>query len=221
VATQDDKAWLVEGTGDSAKTEGKGHRNGAGNGRARSADRPRSSERSRGSGRARSSEWLALPEPGESPKSSVRKTQAERTRDKRRLAAKLKKAEQALEDREREIETLRARVAELEAQQAEKPATKAKPRPAAKPRAAAKPRPAPKEKPQAKAPKRGNGKRSGAGINELTFEELREHGLSVTQSARLIATRDIRGGLESVDDLEKVPGFSKSTVAELKRSIEG
>jgi DNA uptake protein ComE-like DNA-binding protein len=49
----------------------------------------------------------------------------------------------------------------------------------------------------------------------MSFEQLRELGLSVTQSARLIAYRDTRGGFDSLDELDEVPGLPK----ELRRTL--
>jgi DNA uptake protein ComE-like DNA-binding protein len=46
-------------------------------------------------------------------------------------------------------------------------------------------------------------------LNGATFEDLRDLGLSVTQSARVIAYRDTRGGYESLDELDEVPGLPK------------
>jgi DNA uptake protein ComE-like DNA-binding protein len=57
-------------------------------------------------------------------------------------------------------------------------------------------------------------------LNEATFEELRELGLSVTQSARLIAYRDVRGGYESLDEIDDVPGLSEQTRGELKGQLK-
>jgi DNA uptake protein ComE-like DNA-binding protein len=54
-------------------------------------------------------------------------------------------------------------------------------------------------------------------LNEATFEQLRDLGLSVTLSARTISYRDSRGGFESMDELDEVPGLS----TELKRVLRG
>jgi DNA uptake protein ComE-like DNA-binding protein len=64
---------------------------------------------------------------------------------------------------------------------------------------------------------RGNGKLD---LNEASFEELRELGLSVTQSARLIAYRDVRGGYESLDEIDDVPGLSEQTRGDLKDQLK-
>jgi DNA uptake protein ComE-like DNA-binding protein len=57
-------------------------------------------------------------------------------------------------------------------------------------------------------------------LNEAKFEELRELGLSVTQSARLIAYRDVRGGYGSLDELDEIPGLSAETRRELRGRLQ-
>jgi DNA uptake protein ComE-like DNA-binding protein len=42
----------------------------------------------------------------------------------------------------------------------------------------------------------------------------------VTQSARLIAYRDVRGGYESLDEIDDVPGLSEKTRGELKDRLK-
>jgi DNA uptake protein ComE-like DNA-binding protein len=59
----------------------------------------------------------------------------------------------------------------------------------------------------------------GLDVNTATFEELRDLGLSVTQSARLIAYRDVRDGYESLDELREIPGLSSETVRELQSQL--
>ena len=53
-----------------------------------------------------------------------------------------------------------------------------------------------------------------------TFEEYRGLGMSVTQSKRVIAYRERDGGYKTVDDLDRVPGFSKQLLAGLKRQLK-
>jgi DNA uptake protein ComE-like DNA-binding protein len=62
-------------------------------------------------------------------------------------------------------------------------------------------------------------KSSGLDLNQATFEELRNLGLSVTQSARLIAYRDVRTGFESLDELEEIPGLSRETRSDLRKRV--
>ncbi len=68
-----------------------------------------------------------------------------------------------------------------------------------------------------KKSRRRAGSRNGApDVNEVSFEQLRELGLSVTQSARVIAYRETRGGFDSLDELDEIPGFSKETRGTVK-----
>ncbi|HEX3562676.1 MAG TPA: helix-hairpin-helix domain-containing protein [Solirubrobacterales bacterium] len=56
-------------------------------------------------------------------------------------------------------------------------------------------------------------------LNEASFEELRNLGLSVTQSARVIAYRDVRGGYQSLDELDEIPGLPKETRMDLRKKL--
>ena len=56
-------------------------------------------------------------------------------------------------------------------------------------------------------------------VNEATFEQLRDLGMSVTQATRVIAYRERQEGFETLDDLDSVPGFPKTMMAELKESL--
>jgi DNA uptake protein ComE-like DNA-binding protein len=56
-------------------------------------------------------------------------------------------------------------------------------------------------------------------LNSATFEQLRDLGLSVTQSARVIAYRDVRGGFESADELDEIPGLPKETRRSLRDQL--
>jgi DNA uptake protein ComE-like DNA-binding protein len=74
------------------------------------------------------------------------------------------------------------------------------------------------------APKRGRArkpskKEAQLDLNAASFEELRNLGLSVTQSARLIAYRDVRGGYESLDELADIPGLSAETRSGLREQL--
>jgi len=53
-------------------------------------------------------------------------------------------------------------------------------------------------------------------LNTVTFEQLREQGLSVTQATRLLAHRERLGGFKSTDDLDQVAGFPTDLLTELK-----
>jgi DNA uptake protein ComE-like DNA-binding protein len=50
----------------------------------------------------------------------------------------------------------------------------------------------------------------------VTFEQLRSHGLSVTQATRLLAHRERIGSFQSVDQLDEVPGFPGDQLNDLK-----
>jgi competence protein ComEA len=54
-------------------------------------------------------------------------------------------------------------------------------------------------------------------LNTVTFEQLREQNLSVTQATRLLAHRERLGGFKSVDDLDEVAGFPQDLLVELKQ----
>jgi hypothetical protein len=56
-------------------------------------------------------------------------------------------------------------------------------------------------------------------LNKLTFEQLREFGLSVTQSARLLARRDARGSFASLDELNDLVGFSREVRDQLRKRL--
>jgi competence protein ComEA len=53
-------------------------------------------------------------------------------------------------------------------------------------------------------------------LNSVTFEQLREQSLSVTQATRLLAHRERLGGFQSVDDLDQVAGFPQDVLEDLK-----
>jgi DNA uptake protein ComE-like DNA-binding protein len=75
----------------------------------------------------------------------------------------------------------------------------------------------PPPSPAPPAPARENGQRLD--VNAVRFEDLRGLGLSVTQSARLIATRDVRMGFESLKELEEIPDLPNEVVETLKRRL--
>ncbi|HEX6585958.1 MAG TPA: helix-hairpin-helix domain-containing protein [Solirubrobacterales bacterium] len=60
------------------------------------------------------------------------------------------------------------------------------------------------------------GKTGEIDVNEATFEQLRDLGMSVTQATRVIAYREREAGFDSVDDLDSIPGIPKPFVSELK-----
>jgi DNA uptake protein ComE-like DNA-binding protein len=56
-------------------------------------------------------------------------------------------------------------------------------------------------------------------LNQATYEELRERNLSVTQTGRVLAYRDRVGGFKSLDELDSIPGFPHSFLADLKANL--
>ncbi len=70
-----------------------------------------------------------------------------------------------------------------------------------------------------KKARRPGGKDGAVDLNEASFEELRGLGLSVTQSARVIAYRDVRSGFESLEELDEIPGLSKQTRMDLRNRL--
>ena len=54
---------------------------------------------------------------------------------------------------------------------------------------------------------------------ELDFEQLRELGLSVTQAARVLASRDARGRFRSLDEINDLWGFSRDLIDSLMRRL--
>jgi competence protein ComEA len=72
----------------------------------------------------------------------------------------------------------------------------------------------------AAAPPGAPGVPSGGGqinLNTVTFEQLREQNLSVTQATRLLAHRERLGGFKSLEDLDQVAGFPGDLLEDLKR----
>jgi DNA uptake protein ComE-like DNA-binding protein len=68
--------------------------------------------------------------------------------------------------------------------------------------------------------RRGGSKKNGQlDLNIASFEELRDLGLSVTQCARVIAYRDTRGGFDSLEELDEIPGLPKDTRGVLRNRL--
>jgi DNA uptake protein ComE-like DNA-binding protein len=53
-------------------------------------------------------------------------------------------------------------------------------------------------------------------LNDATFEQLRDVGLSVTQTGRVLAHRERSGHFESIDELEGIPGFPRDFLDQIK-----
>jgi DNA uptake protein ComE-like DNA-binding protein len=147
----------------------------------------------------------------------------------RRLESKLRRAREKIDAQQHEISEMKSYIERLEDKARKRRVARAK-TPRTKSgtgRSGSSPK-SPKAK--SKAPTRSAGapahrsrsSRSRAAskrkiaLNMASFEDLRAAGLSVTQSARLIAYRDVRGGYQSIEDLDDVPGLSSDTLTDLK-----
>ena len=56
-------------------------------------------------------------------------------------------------------------------------------------------------------------------LSDADFNTLRDLGMSVTQAKRVIRYRDERGGFHSVDDLDRVPGFPRNFLDDVKHRL--
>jgi competence protein ComEA len=56
-------------------------------------------------------------------------------------------------------------------------------------------------------------------LNDASFEQLRDAGLSVTQTGRVLAHRERQGGFSSVDELDEIPGFSQDFLGQIKSRL--
>ena len=56
-------------------------------------------------------------------------------------------------------------------------------------------------------------------INALGYQDLREMGLDVKESSRLLAIRDLRGGFRSIDELDEIRDLPASLMVELKARL--
>lgn len=73
----------------------------------------------------------------------------------------------------------------------------------------------PRESPSSPAPKGETGD-DRINLNDATFEQLRGLGLSVTQATRILAYRERFGGYSSLEDLDKVPGFTPEKIDSMR-----
>jgi DNA uptake protein ComE-like DNA-binding protein len=128
----------------------------------------------------------------------------------------------------------RASEAERRAREAVERASRPVPSVAAEPPTPAPEPPAPAEEPSPPSPEPVAAERQAAGpvehsaaapnenlidLNEASYEQLRELGLSVAQTMSLLAYRERSRGFESLDELDRVPGFPRDLVAELKSKV--
>ena len=56
-------------------------------------------------------------------------------------------------------------------------------------------------------------------LNSASYEQLRDLGLSVTQTGRILSFREKAGGFRSLDELDSIPGFPKTFLDELKSRL--
>jgi DNA uptake protein ComE-like DNA-binding protein len=142
-------------------------------------------------------QWL-LDETGPRLSQGPDSSDSEPAQDATKSEARLKAAEEALSQRDIRISELEGRVAELESRIDELLAALADAM----------------EGTTTGAERSENGEtpeHEDLDLNTVSFEQLRDLGLSVTQSARLIGFRDARGGFDSMDELAGVPGLPIET----------
>jgi len=120
-------------------------------------------------------------------------------------------AEREREAREREAREKQAREREAREKQAREREAREK---AEKTRKSAKSAGSRKSAPEPATP---NGQRLD--INSARFEDLRSMGLTVAQSARLIAIRDVRNGFESLKELDDLDDLPQDLVSTLKQHL--
>lgn len=172
--------WLLA---DEVVAPSNGHRNGNGNGD--------------GNGHGANGAVVAQPDGfAVSPRQSRKRR---KIRERRRNAARLRKALNRLESRERAVAQLEARVAELERELADARGDEAAPAPRKRPRR--------------------NGATRGKDLNTVTFDELRGLGLTVNQSASVIAAREVRQRFDSVEEVAEIRGLSNKAVSLLVSSL--
>jgi DNA uptake protein ComE-like DNA-binding protein len=56
-------------------------------------------------------------------------------------------------------------------------------------------------------------------LNAASYEQLRSLRLSVTQVGRVLAYRQREGGFNSLDELERIPGFPRAQLDQLRRKL--
>ena len=81
------------------------------------------------------------------------------------------------------------------------------------------PAPPPRPEPSEGPPAATAGEEGPLNINEASYDQLRKLGLSVTQTGRVLASRDQGGGFKSLDELDSIPGFPRSFLSELKAKV--
>ena len=94
------------------------------------------------------------------------------------------------------------------------PATEPQPEPPPEPEAASQPEPEPEPQPVVEP-----GVADGVSLNSASYEQLREVGMSVTQTGRVLSFREKAGGFKSLDELDSIPGFPQDFLDDLKTRI--
>jgi hypothetical protein len=136
------------------------------------------------------SEWLAVPgaQPPVEAESEPSPRETEHPLGERRLRAELEEAERQIKRQQLEIEEQRREIDELSTHitrlDREAPKKLAKATTSSPP----------------------------IDLNMASFEDLRGIGLSVTQSARVVAYRDVRGEIGSVDELSDLPWLTSDAL---------
>jgi DNA uptake protein ComE-like DNA-binding protein len=64
-----------------------------------------------------------------------------------------------------------------------------------------------------------SGEEGPVDLNTADYNQLRDLGLSVTQTGRVLAYRERSGKFESVDELESIPGFPRELLEDLKKRV--
>ena len=59
----------------------------------------------------------------------------------------------------------------------------------------------------------------GVSLNSASYEQLRQVGMSVTQTGRVLSFREKAGGFKSLDELDSIPGFPQGFLDDLKTRI--
>jgi DNA uptake protein ComE-like DNA-binding protein len=93
------------------------------------------------------------------------------------------------------------------------------PEPAPEPEATPEPEPAPEPEPEQPAPAASAPSGGGVSLNSASYDQLRELGLSVTQTGRVLSHRERTGGFKSLDELDQIPGFPRTFLDDLKTRI--
>jgi len=56
-------------------------------------------------------------------------------------------------------------------------------------------------------------------VNTASFEELRDLGMSVTQTGRVLAFKERNQGFKTLDELDAIPGFPRDFLDGIKQRL--